>query len=188
MSDITNQLIRKTRERMEKSVEATNSEFGSIRTGRASPGLLDRIYLDYYGARTPIHQLATINTPEARLLTIQPYDSGALKQIEKGIIESDLGLTPSNDGNIIRIQIPELNEERRKELVKMVRSIAEDGRVAVRNIRRETMHELRQLKTDGETGEDDERRAESELQKLTDGEIAKIDELLKGKEAEILEV
>src|ERR1700761_3133842 len=131
---------------MGKSVQATNGEFGSVRTGRASPALLDRIVVDYYGATTALKQLATINAPEPRMLTIQPYDKSSIKAIEKAILESDVGLTPSNDGNLIRLAVPELTEERRKQLVKVVHHITEDGRVAVRNIRRDVMHDLRELK------------------------------------------
>jgi ribosome recycling factor len=188
MSEMTNELIADAGERMTKSVEATRTEFGSVRTGRASPALLDRIVVDYYGAQTPLKQLATINAPEARLLTVQPYDKSSIKAIEKSIMESDVGLTPNNDGQVIRLQVPELNEERRRELVKVVRHIAEEGRVAIRNIRRDVMHDLRELKDSGETGEDDERRAEAELQKITDARVADLDEALKAKEAEIMEV
>ena len=188
MSEMTNELIADAGERMAKSVEATRNEFGSVRTGRASPALLDRIVVDYYGAQTPLKQLATIHAPEARLLTVQPYDKSSIKAIEKSIMESDVGLTPNNDGALIRLSIPELNEERRRELVKVVRTIAEEGRVAIRNIRRDVMHDLRELKDSGETGEDDERRAEAELQKLTDARVAELDEALKAKEADIMEV
>ena len=131
------ELLTDAREHMDKSVEATRGKFGSVRTGRASPSLLDRIMVDYYGAATPLRQLATINAPEARLLTIQPYDKSSIKAIERAILESDVGLTPSNDGQLIRLQIPELTEERRKQLVKVVRGLAEEGRVAIRNIRRD---------------------------------------------------
>ena len=185
---MTDELLADAKERMHKSVQATNTEFASVRTGRASPALLDRIVVDYYGAPTPLKQLATISAPEARLLTVQPYDKSSIKAIEKAIMESDVGLTPNNDGNVIRLSIPELTEERRKELVKVVRNIAEQGRVAIRNIRRDCMHDLRELKDAGEAGADDEHRAEVELQKLTDSQIAELDGLLKGKEAEILEV
>jgi ribosome recycling factor len=179
-------LLQDARERMGKSIEATRHELATVRTGRASPHLLDRVQVDYYGASTPLKQLANVAATEARLLTITPYDKSAIKQIEKSILESDLGLTPSNDGNLIRLTIPELTEDRRKELVKVVHGLAEDGRVAVRNIRRDCMHDLRELRKEGEVGEDEERRAEAELQKLTDGRIAEIEELLKGKEEEIL--
>ncbi|HYY21276.1 MAG TPA: ribosome recycling factor [Thermoleophilaceae bacterium] len=174
--------------RMKKSVEATRSELATVRTGRASPHLLDRIEVDYYGARTPLRQLAQIAAPEARLLMITPYDKNSIKQIEKSILESDVGLTPSNDGQVIRLQIPELTEERRRQLVKVVHGIAEQGRVGVRNIRREVMHDLRELKSEGEVGSDDEHRAESELQKVTDARIGEIDKLLAAKEEEILQV
>ena len=144
--------------------------------------------VDYYDTETPLRQLSQIAATDARLLTLTPYDKNAIKTIEKAILESDLGLTPSNDGNVIRLQIPELNEERRRDLVKVVHNVAEECRVAVRNIRRDVMHDLRELKKEGEVGEDDERRAEAELQKRTDGAIAEIEALLKAKEEEILEV
>jgi ribosome recycling factor len=188
MSEITDELLADARERMGKSVESTNHEFASVRTGRASPALLDRIVVDYYGAQTPLRQLATISAPEARLLTVQPYDQSSIKAIERAIMESDVGLTPNNDGRLIRLTVPELNEERRRELVKVARHIAEEGRVAIRNIRRDTMHDLRELRDGGDVGADDEHRAEVELQKVTDERIAELDALLKGKEAEILEV
>ena len=174
--------------RMDKSVEATHEHFNSVRTGRAAPALLDRITIDYYGTPTPLKNLATINSPEPRMLTIQPFDPTSIKQIEKTILESDLGLTPSNDGKLIRLPIPQLTEERRKELVKVVRQRAEDGRVAVRNVRRDVMKHLEELVRNGEVGDDDERRAEERVQKLTDDHVHKIDELLKRKETEILEV
>ncbi len=182
------ELLADARERMTKSVESTRHEFGSVRTGRATPALLDRIVVDYYGAQTPLRQLATIAAPEARLLSIQPYDKGSIKAIEKAILESDVGLTPNNDGNLIRLGIPELTEERRKDLVKVVRHIAEEGRIAIRNIRRDVMHDLRELRDAGEAGADDEHRAEGELQRLTDEKVAELDGLLKHKEDEILEV
>ena len=179
-------LLKDARERMDKSIESTKQEFATVRTGRASPHLLDRVNVDYYGAETPLKQIATVNATEARLLTITPYDKSSIKAIEKSILESDLGLTPSNDGNVIRLTIPELTEERRKELVKVVHQLAEEGRVAVRNVRRDCMHHLRDLRKGGEAGEDEERRAEGELQKFTDAHVKDIDELLKGKEEEIL--
>jgi ribosome recycling factor len=181
-------LLEDARDHMDKSVEATRGKFGSVRTGRASPALLDRISVDYYGAQTPLRQLATINAPEARLLTVQPYDKSSIKGIERAILESDIGLTPNNDGAIIRLQIPELTEERRKELVKVVRGLAEEGRVAIRNIRRDVMHDLRELRDAGEAGSDDEHRAEDALQKLTDQKVTELESILKGKEEEILEV
>jgi ribosome recycling factor len=181
-------LLQDAREHMEKSVDATRSKFGSVRTGRATPHLLDRINVDYYGTQTPLKQLATVSAPEARLLTVQPYDKNSIKNIERAILESDVGLTPNNDGQLIRLQIPELTEERRKELVKVVRHLAEEGRVAIRNIRRDVMHDLRELRDAGEAGSDDEHRAEEALQKLTDEKVKELDAVLKAKEEEILEV
>jgi ribosome recycling factor len=174
--------------KMDRSVEAAAHEFNTVRTGRASAALLDRIQIDYYGTMTPLQQLATINVPEPRMLTVQPFDPGSMKNIERAIQESDLGLTPSNDGKVIRLPIPQLTEERRKELVKVVRGLAEEGRVAVRNVRRDAMHHLKELVRNGDVGDDEERRAEERVQKLTDEHVAKIDELLKRKEAEIMEV
>jgi len=188
MTDFTDELLDDAEDRMQKSVEACRHELATVRTGRASPHLLDRVVVDYYGTETPLRQLSQIAATDARLLTLTPYDKNAIKQIEKAIMESDLGLTPSNDGNVVRLQIPELNEERRRDLVKVVHTVAEEGRVAVRNIRRDVMHDLRELKKEGEVGEDDERRAENELQRLTDEAIGEIESLLKGKEDEILEV
>ena len=181
-------LLKDAREHMEKSVDATRHKFASVRTGRASAALLDRIMVEYYGAQTPLKQLATVGAPEARLLTVQPYDKSSIKNIEKAILESDVGLTPNNDGQIIRLQVPELTEERRRELVKVVRNLAEEGRVAIRNIRRDVMHDLRELRDAGEAGSDDEHRAEEALQKLTDEKVKELDGVLKTKEEEILEV
>jgi ribosome recycling factor len=174
--------------RMDKSVEAAQHELNTVRTGRASAALLDRVNVDYYGTATPLRQLATINVPEPRMLTVQPFDPSSIKAVERAIQESDLGLTPSNDGKIIRLPIPQLTEERRKELVKIVRGLAEDGRVAVRNVRRDVMHHLKDLVRDGDVGDDEERRAEDRAQKLTDEHVHRIDELLKRKEEEIMEV
>ena len=174
--------------RMDKSIEATHHEFNSIRTGRASPALLDRISIDYYGTPTPLKSLASISAPEARLLVVQPFDPGAIKNIERAIQESDLGLTPSNDGKVVRLPIPALTEERRKDLVKVVRRVAEDGKVAIRNVRRDVMQHLKELVVNGEVGDDEERRAEGQVQKITDEHTKSIDDLLKVKEAEIMEV
>jgi ribosome recycling factor len=185
---IIDDFLADTRDHMSKSVEATRAKFGSVRTGRASPALLDRIVVDYYGAMTPLKQLATVSAPEARLLTVQPYDKNSIKAIERAILESDIGLTPNNDGSIIRLQVPELTEERRRQLVKVVRGLAEEGKVAIRNIRRDTMHDLRELRDAGEAGSDDEHRAEEALQKLTDEKTKELEALLKSKEEEILEV
>ena len=187
-SDVIKDFLDEAGTRMTKSVESTRNELATVRTGRASPHLLDRIEVDYYGARTPLNQLSQVSATEARLLTITPYDKSSIKQIEKSILESDVGLTPTNDGHVVRLQIPELTEERRRELVKIVHGIAEQGRVAVRNIRRDVMHDLRELKSEGEVGSDQEHRAESELQKLTDSHTGEIDQALAGKEEEILEV
>ena len=181
-------LIQDAERRMHKSVEAAQTEFGTLRTGRASPALLDRIQIDYYGQQTPLKQLATISAPEPRLLTIQPFDPSSIRSIEKSIQESDLGLTPSNDGKLIRLPIPQLTEERRKELVKVVRHMGEEGKVAIRNVRRDAIHHLKELVDNGEVGSDEEHRAEERVQKLTDEHVHEIDELLKRKEAEIMEV
>jgi ribosome recycling factor len=188
MMELIDELLADAKERMGKSVEATRNELATVRTGRASPHLLDRLSVDYYGAETPLQQLAQVSATDARLLTVTPYDKSSISAIEKAVMESDLGLTPSNDGNVIRLQIPELTEERRKELVKVVHGVAERGRVGVRNIRRDVMHDLRELKKEGEAGSDEEHHGETELQKQTDVAIGEIDKLLKGKEEEILEV
>jgi len=188
MSELTDELIADARERMGKSVEATQHEFQSVRTGRASPAILDRVVVDYYGAATPLRSLATINAPEARLLTVQPFDVSTMKLLEKAIADSGIGLNPSNDGKIIRLAVPELNEERRRELVKVARGIAEDGRIKIRNIRRDVMRDLKELKDEGDVGEDEEKRAEGDVQKATDQRVGELDAALKTKEAEILEV
>ena len=174
--------------RMDKTVENTRHEFTTIRTGRASAGLLDRIQVATYGTKMPINQLATIGVPEPRLLTVTPFDKSTIKDIEKAILESDLGLTPANDGSLIRLPIPQLTEERRKELVKQVRHLAEEGRVSARNVRRDALHHLKDAEKNGETGADDVHRAEDRLQKVTDEHIAAIDAALKAKESEIMEV
>lgn len=186
--NLIDELLEDAGERMVKSVEASQQEFSTVRTGRASPAVLDRVQVDYYGTMTPLNQLSTISAPEARLLSVTPYDKSSIKAIEKAINESDVGLTPSNDGNVVRLVIPELTEERRRELVKIVRNLAEEGRIAIRNVRRDTMQHLRELKAEGEASSDDEHRAEVELQKLTDGRITELDAVLKAKEEEILAV
>ena len=185
---ITDELLADAKERMAKSVESSRGELATVRTGRASPHLLDRISVDYYGSQTPLKQLANVSASDARLLTVQPFDKGAIGAIEKSIQESDVGLSPSNDGAVIRLAIPEMTEERRREMVKVVNGVAEEGRVAIRNVRRDVMHDLRELKEAGEAGSDDEHRAEVELQKVTDSSVAELDELLKHKEEDILEV
>jgi ribosome recycling factor len=174
--------------RMAQAVEHTQSEFNSVRTGRASSALLDRIQIDYYGTATPLRNLASINVPEPRTLTVQPFDPTSIKAIEKAIQESDLGLTPSNDGKVIRLSIPQLTEERRRELAKVANRLAEDGRVAVRNVRRDAISQLKQMVDNGDVGADEEHRGEERVQKLTDEHIHRIDELLKKKDSEIMEV
>jgi ribosome recycling factor len=181
-------LMQDAQRRMDKSVEHAQSEFNTVRTGRASAAILDRIEIDYYGTPTPLKQLATINVPEPRMLTIQPFDPGSVKAIEKAIQESDLGLTPSNDGKAIRLPIPQLTEERRREMVKVVRGLAEHHRVAVRDVRRDVMKQLKDLVDNGDVGADEEHRGEERLQKLTDDHTKQIDELLKHKEADVMEV
>ena len=176
-----------TRESMGKSVIALKNELKRVRTGRASLSLLDGIKADYYGTPTPLNQMATLAVPESRLITIQPWDSSAIKEIEKAILKSDLGLTPSSDGKIIRITIPALTEERRKELVKIVRKICEDYKVSIRNIRRDSNELLKSMKKDGEISEDDAFKSQDEVQKITDEHIKLIDECFGEKEKEILE-
>ena len=182
------ELLNDAQTRMGKSVEHARSEFGTVRTGRASAALLDRIDIDYYGTQTPLKQLATIGVPDARLLTVQPFDPSSIRSIEKAIQESDLGLTPSNDGKLIRLPIPQLTEERRKDLVKVVRGLAEEHRVAVREIRRDAMRHLKELVDNGDVGADEEHRGEERVQKLTNDHTKQIDELLEHKEAEVMEV
>ena len=181
-------LVGDAKRRMEKSVESTRHEFQTVRTGRASAALLDRIQVDYYGTRTPLNQLAQISVPDARLLTITPYDKSAIKEIERAVMESDLGLNPANDGSVVRLPIPQLTEDRRKELVKVARHIAEEGRIAIRNVRRDALHHLKDLDRAGEAQADEVHRAEEHVQKLTDEHTKTIDDLLKHKEAEIMEV
>jgi ribosome recycling factor len=181
-------LLQDARRRMAKSVEATKHEFASIRTGRASAALLDRVHVDYYGTRTPLNQLATVGVPEARMLTVTPYDKTSLKDVERAIMESDLGITPSNDGAMIRLPIPALTEDRRKDLVKVAHRIAEEGRIAVRNVRRDVLHHTKELEKNGDAGADDVHRADAAVQKLTDEHVHLIDAALKHKEEEIMEV
>ncbi len=176
--------IESARERMQKSVDSTRHDFTSLRTGRANPALLDRVTVMYYGSPTPLKSLASIGAPEPRLLTVTPFDKGAMKDIEKGIADADLGFNPSNDGITIRLPVPELTEDRRKDMVKLARKMAEDGRIAIRNIRRDAIASIK----NGDETEDEVRRAETDVQKVTDEFIAAIDNALKGKEAEIMEV
>ncbi|MCR2820689.1 ribosome recycling factor [Lederbergia panacisoli] len=182
------QVISETKNKMEKAIQVYTRELASIRAGRASASLLDRLTIDYYGAPTPVNQMASISVPEARLLVIQPYDKTILGDIEKAILKSDLGLTPSNDGSLIRLSIPQLTEERRKDLVKIVRKEGEDAKIAIRNIRRDGNDELKKLEKNGDITEDDLRGYSDDIQKLTDNHIKKIDDITKEKEQEILAV
>lgn len=182
------ELVADGKRRMESAVDSLRSEFNTVRTGRASTGLLDRIYVDYYGAKTPLKQLANLATPDSRTISITVYDKGAVNSVVRAIQESDLALTPNTDGTVIRLNIPTLTAERRKDLVRLVKNMAEDSRVAVRNVRRDVIQDLKDLKKEGEISEDDERRAEEEVQKLTDSFIEKINEVLHHKEEEILEI
>jgi ribosome recycling factor len=181
-------VMEQTKERMTKAIQAFSRELASIRAGRASASLLDRITVEYYGAPTPINQLAGVSVPEARLMVIQPYDKSVLGEIEKAILKSDLGITPTNDGSVIRLAMPALTEERRKDLVKVVKKEAEDAKVAIRNIRRDSNDDLKKLEKNGDITEDDLRSFSDDVQKLTDDHIAKIDQLAKEKEKEVLEV
>ncbi len=174
--------------RMKKAVEHVKEEFASIRTGRASASLLNRVNVNYYGASTPLNQIASIGVPEPTLLVISPYDKSVIPEVEKAILQSDLGLNPVSDGNVIRLPIPKLNEERRKELTRLVRAKAEEGRVAVRNVRRDAIEDLRSFEKEGEITKDDLHRGQEEAQKLTDRYVAEIDDMLKVKEQELMEV
>ncbi len=182
------ELRKKTNERMNQAIEAFKKELSSVRTGRASLGLLEGIAIDYYGAMTPIQQLASLSIPESRQITIQPWEQKLIPEIEKAIMKSDLGLTPANDGKVIRINIPVLTEERRKQLVKVVRKRAEEAKVAVRNVRRDSNEELKKLEKEKHLSEDDVKKEQDEVQRLTDSHVRKIDEILEHKEKEIMEV
>lgn len=175
-------------EKMEKAITVAKDDLGSIRTGRANPGMFNRVVVEYYGSMTPITQLASINVPEARMVIIKPYEASQLGPIENAIRNSDLGVNPSNDGSIIRISVPQLTEERRREFVKQAKSKGEDAKVAIRNVRRKTMDELSRIQKDGEAGEDEVGRAEKELDKTTSRYVSQVDELVKHKEAELMEV
>lgn len=175
-------------EKMEKAVAVARDDLASVRTGRANPGMFSRVNIDYYGSMTPITQLASINVPEARMVVIKPYEASQLRNIEDAIRNSDLGVNPTNDGTIIRVSIPQLTEERRRDLVKQAKGKGEDAKVSIRSIRRKAMEELARIKKDGEAGEDDVARAEKDLEKTTHGYTVQIDELVKHKEAELLEV
>lgn len=179
---MSTQVMNETKERMQKAISAYQRELATVRAGRANPSLLDKVAVEYYGAQTPLNQIASITVPEARMLVITPYDKTALGDIEKAIQKADLGVTPSNDGNIIRITIPPLTEERRKELAKLVKKYSEDAKVAVRNIRRDANDDLKKLEKNGEMTEDELRSSTEDVQKLTDEYVSKIDEITKDKE------
>jgi ribosome recycling factor len=185
---MTHAITKEAESRMQKAVESARNEFTKIRTGKASPALLDSVRVNYHGASMNIKQVASVNTPEARLITVQPFDKSMIAEIEKAILKADLGLNPQNDGSLIRIPIPPLNEERRKDLVRACHKLAEDGRIAIRNIRRDAMEHLKKEKKDGKLSEDEEKKLEKEVQKSTDAQIGQVDDLLKRKEAEIMEV
>ncbi len=188
MEEFSGRIEDEAQRRMKKAIQVLRDEFMAVRTGRASTALLDRIHIEYYGADVPLNQLATVTSPEPRLLVVHPFDKTSIPGIEKAILQSELGITPSNDGNVVHLPIPQLNEERRKDIIKMVRGMAEESRIAVRNVRRDANEHLKELKKGKKVSEDDERRAEEEIQKLTDKYIAEIEEMLKNKEQEILEV
>lgn len=185
---MVNEILRDAEERMDKAIESLEQDFRTLRTGRASPALLDRVRVDYYGSPTPVNQLASIGAPEARLLVIKPFDPNTLSDIERAIYESDLNLTPNNDGKVIRLNLPTLTEERRHELVRTVHSRLEEARVAIRNIRRDALHMLEDLEKDGEISEDMFYRHKDEVQSLTDKKIEEAEDVGKAKEEEILEV
>jgi ribosome recycling factor len=187
-NELVEAVISDAREKMHKAVEHTHAEFGGVRTGRASPAFVEKLVVDYYGSEVPLQQIAGFNVPEARMLVIQPYDAQSIKAIEKAIQNSDLGVNPSNDGKIIRLSFPPLTAERRKDYVKMVKHMAEEGRVAVRNLRRAARHDLDALEKDGDISSDELERAEKELEKLTHAQIADIDSTLEHKEKELMEV
>jgi ribosome recycling factor len=181
-------VIKQTEDKMKKSLSALEEEFNTLRTGRASPALFDRIRVEYYGNPTPLNQVATISVPEARLVVIQPWDKSVIGEIEKAIQKSELSVNPSNDGKVIRINIPPLTEERRKEYVKVAKNMAEQSRVSIRNVRRDANDELKKSQKDGDISEDDLKRAEDEVQKLTDKYVEEVNTMLEAKESEILEI
>ncbi len=187
-SDVVAMVLDDTREKMGKAVDHTSVELSTIRTGRATPSLVEKLKVDYYGVATPLQQIAGIGTPEARLLVITPYDKSSMKAIEKAIQESDLGINPQNDGTVIRLAVPALSEERRRDLAKQAKHKAEDGRIAIRNLRRQARHELEAFEKDGEVGTDEIERAEKGLDKLTADHVGKVDEMLHHKEADLLQV
>ncbi len=178
----------KIEEKMDKTISVLAENFSEVRAGRANPAILNKVKVDYYGVSTPINQVAGISVPEARLIVIQPWDMSILKDIEKAILASDIGITPNNDGKVIRLSFPELNEERRKELVKDIKKMAEEAKVSIRSLRRDGLDEAKKAQKDGEITEDDLRNAETEIQKLTDKKVEKIDSLLDSKEKEIMNI
>ncbi|MEG7334103.1 ribosome recycling factor [Bacillus sp. 0102A] len=185
---MSKEVLTQTKEKMEKAIAAYQRELASVRAGRANPSLLDKVTVEYYGAQTPLNQLSSINVPEARMLVVTPYDKTAIGDIEKAILKADLGVTPTSDGNMIRIAIPALTEERRKELVKVVKKYAEEAKVAVRNVRRDANDDLKKLEKNGDITEDELRASTEDVQKLTDEYVSKIDGVTKDKEKEIMEV
>ena len=180
--------MQKAKQRMESALESLRREFGGVRTGKASPALLDTVRVEAYGSRVPLNQVGTVSAPEPRMLTIQPWDRSLMKDIERALRESDLGVNPNSDGSTIRLNLPQLTEERRKDYIRLARGKAEDGRISVRNIRRRAKEELDRIVKDGEAGEDEVTRAEKELEKTTAQYVSSVDELLRHKEAELLEV
>lgn len=188
MAETKDEVLREAEQKMKKAVSVNQDELAAIRSGRASPSLLNRITVEYYGTQTPLNQLANLSVPEPRLLVIAPYDPNSISAIEKAILASDLGVTPANDGTVVRLAFPQLTEDRRKELIKVAHVRAEEGRIAIRNLRRHAKQELERMKKDHVLSEDEERGAETELQKITDRHIAEVDEHLKNKEAELSEV
>jgi ribosome recycling factor len=188
MAEDKNAILRDAEDKMKKAASVNREELSTIRSGRATPAILNRVAVDYYGTKTPLNQIANLSVPEPRLLVISPYDPNSLPSIEKAILASDIGITPNNDGQVVRLAFPELTEDRRKELVKLAHTRAEEGRIAVRNVRRHAKQELERMKKDGALSEDEERGAENDLQKLTDKYVGEVDENLKHKEAELTEV
>ena len=188
MSDQTDEILLEAEEKMDKAIEVAREDFATIRTGRATPGMFAKVVVDYYGTPTPVNQLASFQTPEARMIIVTPYDKGSLAEVEKAIRDSDLGVNPTNDGSVIRVVLPALTEERRKEYIKVARHKAEEARVSIRNIRRHAKESLDRLAKDGEAGEDDVHRAEKHLEDVTHKHVEHVDEILKHKEAELLEV
>ena len=188
MSEQVDDILIEAEDKMDKAVEVAREEFSTIRTGRANPGMFNKVMVDYYGTLTPVNQLASFASPEARMMIVTPYDKGSLAAIEKAIRDSDLGVNPTNDGSIIRVVLPQLTEERRKEYIKLARHKAEEARVSVRNIRRHAKESMEKMVKDHEVGEDEVKRAEKQLEDLTQKTVAHVDDILKHKEAELLEV